>query len=506
MIDKDKFRNFSEVLKHWSAQTPDKIFIRDISQEASYTFKEFNDKVNAAARLLKSQGVGDGDIISVCIPNSSEFLMIYFASIRIGGIINPFPSTLSIEELQKTINIIKPKIIFLEKSKTESILVSFKSLQIEFSGKDSFANILRNFPEEDFIRNINENKPACLYYSSGTTLSPKGILYSHRNMIELISSICRGFGHTSESVHFGMLPMGHTAITNYQFLPALYSGGSIIFSKNFLSVRRNFWKIIEKFNVNYVQIVPTILFSILNTKYSDYSKKKIHLKYIGCGSAPLPIESQKAFKEKFGIPVANLYGLSETGPTHFDNPLVEGWEPGSIGYPLDVNECIIVDDKFNKLPYWEVGEIAVKGPNVFIGYYEDDEEYKKAMRNGYFLTGDLGYKDRSGKFFYVERKKDLIIKGGVNIFPGEIDEILFKHPSILEASTIGVPDKLFGEEIISFVSLKEPVAEKELKEHCSNFLQRLKIPKKIIFLESLPKTPSGKLLRKELKLLYKNTS
>ncbi|MFH1326798.1 MAG: inositol monophosphatase family protein [archaeon] len=492
------FKNFSEVLNHWVKNIPDKEFIIDLTKEKTHTYSKFNKKVNQVASLLKEKGVSKGDIVALSIRNSAEFLIIYFATIRVGAIINPLPFSLSESELEKNLTFANPKIVFLEKINYTQSLKKYPVILVE----SSFLDEINALSEIEVNEPLDENSPACLYYSSGTTSDPKAVLYSHKNMISLIGSICRGFNHTQETVHFGFLPMGHTAITNYSFLPVAYAGGTLVLAENFIKIRTSFWDIISKYKATYVELVPTILFLILNTPYPNYSKENMSLKYVGCGSAPLPLDIQKRFQEKFNLPVANLYGLSETGPSHFDNPLEQGWIPGSIGLPLDINECKIVDDAFNELPINEIGEIALKGDNIFIGYYKNPEAYQKVIKNKYFLTGDLGYKDETGKFYYVDRKKDLIIKGGVNIFPGEVDEILFKHSSILEASTIGVPDVFFGEEVISFVTPKEKVSEQEILDHCSKHLQPFKCPKKIIFLDNLPKTVSGKLLRKELKKTY----
>jgi long-chain acyl-CoA synthetase len=498
----NNFKTFSEALNHWADKATQKTFIQDVSTNKGYTYSDFNKLVNGSVILLEELGVKPGDTVSICIRNSSEFLMLYFASIRLGSIINPLPFSLSEEELSKTLDFVQPKLTFLERINSDRVSKTHNTFIVRLYGEDSFSHRVRKYPCEYIMRNLNEDDAACLYYSSGTTANPKGILYSHKNMISLISSICRCFNHTFETIHFGILPMGHTAITNYSFLPVTYAGGSLIFAENFIKIRADFWKIIETYKVSYVEAVPTIVFLILNTKYPDYSREKISLSYIGCGSAPLPSTIQMDFQKRFGIPVANLYGLSETGPTHFDNPLEQNWKPGSIGFPLDVNECKILDDNFNELAFNEVGEIAIKGPNVFIGYYKNEEAYKKAIKNELFLTGDLGYKNKDGRFFYADRKKDLIIKGGVNVYPEEIDEILFKHPSVLAASTIGIPDPMFGEEIVSFVVKKKPVSEAELIKHCLLHLQQLKCPKKIIFIESIPQTYSGKLLRKKLRSLY----
>ena len=220
--------------------------------------------------------------------------------------------------------------------------------------------------------------------------------------------------------------------------------------------------------------------------------------FIGCGSSFLPKDIQEKFQKKFGIRLANLYGLSETGPSHIDDPRSKDWEPGSIGINLDVNECKISKDS----------EILIKGKNVFSGYYKNEKLYKKTVVNGWFHTGDLGVYENK-KFFFKDRSKDLIIKGGINIIPAEIEEIIYKNSHVLEVVVVGLKDNIQGEEIFAAISLKDNNIDKndlqlKLYKDLSNHLSSYKHPKKIFFLESIPKTHSGKLKRREVKEILKN--
>ena len=500
------FKTFSEIIDYWAQKQPEKIFLVDLSAGSQYSYAEFAAAVRRTAGFLRRKGIKSGSIVSVRIRNSIEFLVIYFATLRLGGIINPLPASMSDKELVKNIAFVKPRILFIEHKSTKKFTELCDVFPVSFRDSRAFMRLMNAWPDTKRSWKIDPRKPACLYYSSGTTSNPKGILYSHRNMTSLIASVCTEFRHAQNTVHFGFLPMGHTAITNYSFLPVTYAGGTLVFAENFSTIRRYFWDILKKYKVTYVETVPTVLFSILNTPYPRFSKKGLQLGYLGCGSAPLPLDIQKRFQKRFGVPVANLYGLSETGPSHFDNPTKKNWKPGSIGRPLSVNACAIMDEQMHELPVNAVGEIALKGPNVFIGYFKNSIAYQAIIRKGFFMTGDLGYRDRNGLFYYIDRKKDLIIKGGSNIFPGEIDEVLFKHSAVLEASTIGVPDDFYGEEIISFVVLKKPIAEEVLLRHCAKYLQNAKRPKRILPIASIPKTYSGKLLRRMLRDYYHELS
>ncbi len=232
---------------------------------------------------------------------------------------------------------------------------------------------------------------------------------------------------------------------------------------------------------------------MLNKLKIDVSNLNLSsLSFIGCGSSTLPLESQKEFMNHYNIGVGNLYGLSETGPTHIDDPREKKWQPGSIGIPIDVNECKVSEN----------GELLIKGDNVFIGYYKNQNLYEDVVVNGWFQTGDLGYID-NGRHYFTDRKKDLIIKGGINIVPMEIEEVIYKHSEILECVVVGREDSIHGEEVVAVCvtngSITEENLSKEILEICRAELSSYKIPKQIYFWEELPKTASHKLLRKDVR-------
>jgi len=281
----------------------------------------------------------------------------------------------------------------------------------------------------------------------------------------------------------------------------MYCGAKIVLYESFWKIRKIIWEYVKKYNVTYMEVVPSVLFSILNTPYKDYKRGNLKFfKYIGCGSAPLPYEIQTSIQEKFRLKVANLYGLSETGPTHFDNPLEDGWKPGSLGYPLDVNTVKIFKDDGTEASKGDVGEIGIKGQNVFVAYYKNIKHYRSVFCDGYFMTGDLGYEAENGKLFFSDRKKDLIIKGGVNIFPGEIDEVVFSHKMVKEAATIGIPDPYLGTRIKTYIVLKEGglFDENDIRQFCLNKLGDFKCSDEFELIDEIPKGPSGKLLRRSL--------
>lgn len=494
---------FSDLLRFHASIQPEKDLLYDSISGVTYSYSEMDAMVDKAVEYLYQKGASRGDIISIIINNRAEYLILFFAILRIGAVFNPFPYNLGDQNINKYLSYVEPALVFCQNKHFDSLMQNDWPVHLIEDGNEGFIEHVIQFGngnKEDFSPAGDE--VACLHYSSGTTANPKGILYSHKNMIALISSLVRGFKFKNNDCHLIGLPLGHTASFNYSLLPSIFCGARIILCESYWKVRSELWRYIEKFNVSYMEVVPSVLFDILNTPYKDYDRTKLkRLNYIGCGSAPLPIGIQEKVENRYGIRVANLYGLSETGPSHFDDPTIEGWEPGSIGLALDVNEVKIFNDDGKEEPIGKIGEIGIKGENVFVGYYKNETGYKDAFKDGFFLTGDLGYVDKEGLYHFVERKKDLIIKGGSNIFPGEIDEVLFQHPQVKEALTVGIEDSYLGERIKSFIVLNEnsSIEKKEMKIFCLQKLGDFKCPDEFVFVDDLPRGPSGKLLKRALK-------
>ena len=286
-------------------------------------------------------------------------------------------------------------------------------------------------------------------------------------------------------------------------MSALYAGGSTVISPRFSAAK--FWNIISDYGITSFGSVATMLSMLLNT-YPDgvpEGLKTDQLRFAMCGSAPVPAEVIKKFEEIFNCPVIEGYGLSESTCRSTFNPPDERRRAGSCGLPIG-NEMKVVDENDNEVPDGEPGEIVLRGENILKGYFKNPEATESAFRNGWFHTNDIGYRDRDGFFYIVDRKSDMIIRGGENIYPREIDEILYQHPAVAAAATIGIPDPLYGEEVTAFIVLKEGVkiSEDELIAHCQSQLADYKCPKTIRFVKDIPKGPTGKLLKRELAALY----
>ena len=406
--------------------------VKDLNNIISKSYDDiFRSSLSYTGRLSEHHQ----EIITVVLPNSIEYLEILLACILTGNIFNPIPFFTSDEELERILKYINPNILltnrdFIDKPNLKEIAVKpndYKTSSSELSWLSQ--------------KNLTGNNIAALYYSSGTTGSPKGVLYSHDNIYYLIESINKGFGFNKDTKHLAILPFGHTASINYNIFPCLFNCSNLVIAESFSSIAPKFFKILSDEEINYTQLVPTVVYMLLKIKYDIKGLDLNFLMFIGCGSSILPIETQKLFEETFGIKIANLYGLSETGPTHVDDPRIDNWIPGTIGISLEVNECKISEDS----------ELLIKGRNVFSGYYKNEELYNEVVKDGWFNTGDL-VDYQNGKYIFKDRSKDLIIKGGINIVPAEVEEILYMHKAIYEVAVVGVAHDIYGEEIIAGVN------------------------------------------------------
>jgi long-chain acyl-CoA synthetase len=286
-------------------------------------------------------------------------------------------------------------------------------------------------------------------------------------------------------------------------MAALYAGASTVVSPKFSASR--FWQIISDYQVTSFGSVATML-SMLLTTYPEGVPEDLQtdqLRFAMCGSAPVPAEVLKRFEETFHCLVIEGYGLSESTCRSTFNPPNEKRRAGSCGVPIG-NEMRVVDDDDHDVPDGQLGEIVMRGENLLKGYYKNPEATQTAFRNGWFHTGDVGYRDADGFYYIVDRKSDMIIRGGENIYPREIDEVLYQHPEVAAAATIGIPDSLYGEEVAAFVVLKDEatVTDQELTSFCRDRLADYKCPKSIRIVPEIPKGPTGKLLKRELSRLH----
>jgi long-chain acyl-CoA synthetase len=365
-------------------------------------------------------------------------------------------------------------------------------------------NLLKQYPPKDPAIPIDFEGLASLQYTGGTTGVSKGVMLTHANLSKNVQQIVAWFPgfNKGEITQLGVLPIFHSFGLTCCMNICVWMGWTDVLIPR--PEAQTILEAVHKYKVNFFPAVPTMYVGVLNhPKLSQYSLTSIK----GCfsGAAPLPVEVIKDFEARTGSQICEGYGLSETSPVVTTNPFGGKTKVGSIGLPVSDTELKIVDitEGTKEMFLGEAGEIIIKGPQVTSGYYKMPEETALTLRDGWLYTGDIGKMDEEGYFYIVDRKKDMIIAGGYNIYPREIDEVLFEHPKILEACAVGIPDPYRGETVKAYVVLKPgaKMTGEEVIQYCQEKLAKYKVPKTVEFMASLPKSMVGKILRKELRAM-----
>jgi long-chain acyl-CoA synthetase len=505
----DHERNLRGLLEARAAASPEKVFLFSEPDGRKFTYAEFDQSVNRSAAMLASHEVKKGDVVSLLMPNSAEYIIAYFACWKLGALAGPVNSLLKEAETTFVMNNSDAKAILFGSEFTERIdnirpdLPHLKSV-IKF---DDEAEATRDFAANTDILTTastsTKDDDAIIIYTSGTTGKPKGCLLTHGNIIANARQISEWLSFTETDRLLTIMPLFHMNAVSVTTMSALYAGGSTVISPKFSAKR--FWNIISDYGITSFGSVATMLSMLLNT-YPDGVPEDLNtskVRFAMCGSAPVPAQVMKTFEETFDCPVIEGYGLSESTCRSTFNPPDARRRAGSCGLPIG-NEMKVFDEEGREVADGELGEIVLQGENILKGYYKNPEATNKAFRHGWFHTGDIGYRDPEGFFFIVDRKSDMIIRGGENIYPREIDEVLYQHPAVAAAATIGIPDQLYGEEVAAFVVLKEgiKIGAEDLISHCQKELADYKCPKTIRIVDDIPKGPTGKLLKRELAEIY----
>jgi long-chain acyl-CoA synthetase len=506
------FQSVRELLERRADENPTKKFLFSEADGRAWTYAEFDKAVNRTANLLIENEVNKGDVVSLLLPNSPEYVIAYFACWKIGALAGPVNSLLKAEEIEWVVGNSEAKLILvgseftgkLQKPDREGALTMPRHLV--FDETDAATTGL---DREFLAKTLDPDDEAIIIYTSGTTGKPKGCLLTHRNLIANAQQITEWMGFGPDDRLLTVMPLFHMNAVSVTTMTALYAGGSTVVAPKFSASK--FWSWIDNYQITSFGSVATMLSMLLlkneeASPNSDSSLDTRHasLRFAMCGSAPVPAEVLRKFEETFGILVIEGYGMSESTCRSTFNPPNKDRRPGSCGLPIG-NEMKVFDDNDHEVADGELGEIVLRGPNIFKGYFKNPEATEKAFAHGWFHTGDIGYRDADGFFYIADRKSDMIIRGGENIYPREIDDLLYTHPAIAAAAVLGVPDELYGEEVAAFVVLKEgqTIAESELIEFCKHRLADYKCPKTVHFVKDIPKGPTGKLLKRELAKLFR---
>ncbi len=456
---------------------------------------------------LKNLGVKKGDRVILQMPNCPEVLESFGAIWRLGAVIVPINYLVGEEETAYIYRDSGAKIVISSQAFLPKIVTGrAEAPGIEAAilidgaipeGTLSYHRMVENSPEEQKIEETDDDDIAALIYTSGTTGKPKGVIHTHRSLYEnarmQYESMALPDGMTSLSV----LPLCHSfGIANMN--NGLFRTGKTVLLNSFdLEV---IFSSIEKYQANLLAAVPTMYVYLL--MYPEPEKYNLSsMKYWFSGSAPLALETWKKFKEVFGFEIIEGWGLTEAGANNCVNPIDGVKKVGSIGLPMKGTDMQIVDHQGLALGPEEQGEIVIRGPQLMKGYWNKPEETAEMLRDGWLHTGDVGYVDKDGYFWITDRIKDLIIKGGENISPRAIEEVLYMHPKVSEAAVVGMKDDVYGENIRAFVVLHhgEEAGQEEIIEHCRTRLKNFLLPKEVVFLQAFPKSLVGKILKKELR-------
>tara|TARA_B100001094_G_scaffold91719_1_gene87729 strand:- start:90 stop:1637 length:1548 start_codon:yes stop_codon:yes gene_type:complete len=512
--------NLSIALEDNAQRIPNRLAI--ISEEKKISYKELNLLSNKVANLILDLGINPGDSIALQCPNISFFPIIYYGILKMGGVIVPMSILLKKKEISFILNNSKAKLLFFYQGDQTLNIVKeavagvkespeiIQSILIENQELKSFSNplvknlnsLIKDASSEFEYIPTNAEETAVVIYTSGTTGKPKGAKLTHSNLAWNSSITVDLFDFKGDDIALTVLPLFHIFGQNCIMNAAVFAGISNVLLKRFDS--NEVIRCIQKHSVTIFAGVPTMFWNLLNDlntfKKGEISLLKNHWRIALSGGAAIPVELINKFEKTYGVPIFEGYGMSEGSPLVTYNQPAYKRKIGSVGLPIWGVQVKVINDKFIEVPSYVVGQIIFKGHNVMKGYFNNEEETKKVIKNGWMHSGDLGYKDDQGYLFVVDRMNDMIIRGGVNIYPREIEEVIIKHPKISLVAVVGIPDQRMGEEIMAYVILNkdQDISKAELKSWVKAKVAANKYPRKIEFVKELPMNATGKILKRKL--------
>jgi len=509
------YQNFYEVMEANAKNDPKKtaIFIDD----RKVTYLKLKQNIDTFARFLEFSGIRSGDRVAMIIGNSEEFVVSLFAITKIGAIAVPLNTFLKKEEFEYILNDCDARMLISSASfanETKDLLDTTKIEKIVWSDKYAYLDE-RNYSFTEIDANLETHERlaksphlddlACIVYTSGTTGKPKGAMLSYRNFFSNAIAGAESFQVTCKDRFIVFLPMFHSFTLSIMVLLPMFTCSSIVIVRSVFP----FANVLKQTLLKQVTIflgVPTLYNALLKAKIPWYFMWFNRVRIFISGSAPLSEHSLNEFNAKFKkATLLEGYGLSECSPAVSVNRL-ERQKALSVGLPLPSYEVKIVNEEMMEVKMGEVGEIMVKGDCVMQGYLNHADATDETIINGWLLTGDLGKKDEDGFIYIVDRKKDLIISKGINIYPREIEEIIYKYDGVDAVAVIGIKDETKDEDVLAFIQPKEGVElqEMELRHYLKKHLANFKLPKHIYFVEELPKNATGKVLKRVLKEKVQN--
>ncbi len=495
-------------------ENPDKPFLEVAETGASLSYLELQEKCQWIARLLEHKGIGPGETVAFLMDNGLWTTCLFLGVMYSGRVVLPLNAVAGQDQLGYVIAHSRLKLVFCSDPYKVQYADCFRAghdfeclAWSEDDGAQQDLTIADGSVAEQ--PEITDQDTALMIYTSGTTGRPKGVLLSHRNVIAGGSNTVTAHGLDDRDKGLCVLPLYHINAEMVSVMSTLVSNSTVVMAKKFSA--RNFWSWIGKYRCTWFSVVPTIVSWLIERQQSQATGHddagtglegfSDHLRFGRSASAALAPATHRQFETLFNIPLIETMGISECAAQILSTPIRRRETVyGSAGLPVG-NEVTIFDENRNGCADNVIGEIVVRGDNVMKGYFNNPEATREALdENGWFHTGDLGYRDERGYIFVTGRLKELIIRGGENIAPREIDDVLYRHPAVFEAAAFGVPDPHYGQEVMACVTLKPDTqcSQTRLVEHCRELLGEIKRPKIIYIRDELPRGPSGKIQRLKL--------
>lgn len=508
------FSNVGELFSMRARERGQQLFlISPGTTEERFTYDAFEAEYRRVAARLAGIGLRKGDRFNLVVANAPEFLFFYFAGLTLGAVVVPINPDLSADEMRYIIADSGSKAVFHQAAYAAKVEEAHgklpPGLMVETvdSVRGAAGVALHDGSPADPAPAIGLHDEAIIIYTSGTSGNPKGVVLSHLNLLSDAKAIADWFQFSPETRTLCLLPLFHNNGQVTTVLAPLYAGGMTVIVKGKASLM-SFWGLVAQYGATFTSVMPSILSVLLN---SPIERTDPTLGAILCGGQVLARKVQDDFEARFDVPVFEGFGLTETTSFACINayPRVRR-KPGSIGKPLPVNDMAILDADGGELGPDREGEICIRGYNVACEYLGMPARNRTSFRGGWFHSGDFGQRDAEGHYYFHGRKDFLIIKGGENIYPAELENVLYKHPSVAECAVIGIPDRLLGEDICAFVKRREgmSVSEPELKAFCKGKIAAYKQARKIIIIDDLddlpdiPKGPTKKVLYRNLQQYY----
>ena len=493
-----------------------KTFIVDALNGKEYTYADIERlSLNYAAYLEEVHGVKKGDKIAISLPNCIEFTLLYFACMQAGAITVPINPKLHEQEIKYILENSEAKVAYTTKTIEKALkeapsladdirITSFTPLhERRGSEKDEFdllkeANRKRDTAKRPFDK-VEDEDTIVIIYTSGTTKRPKGVMIEYKNLIGNGLLFSKTIGAGPHSRFYNILPLAYLGgFYNLTMIPFLSEGSSVLEETFCPKVALGFWERAKRFRVNTLWLVPTIISILLSIDRSNADDKLGNdIKLALVGTAPLPAALKKRFEERYGLILYENYALSETFFISTNSPSMQ--ENKGVGKIMPMCTVTITDESGKALKAGETGEIIVKTPYVMKGYYKNEEETKATIREGRLYTGDVGHIDRDRYLFITDRKKDIIIRGGINISPKEIEDVICTNPLVNEVAVIGIPNENSGEEIIAVVKANLELKPKDIRSICLANLAAFKVPERVILTGDFPRSVTGKIQKNKLR-------